>query len=390
MRFELFFSRTFRVPMKAEDVIQEARDTAASPYARFRKSLPEGRKPMGYACPFIPEELIHAAGMLPLRVYGRSADLGGADRYLPSQCCEVARAMVSSVAGGELRFLESMVFGFCCDTIRAAAGTLQARPGFETFFLNIPTRLNGPGVRDYLVREIAAFGTSMAVRLDLKPDPEKLRSSICVYRENDALLHQLRRLRLEKPRALSGSDYVALTVMGQVMPKEEHNERLSVLLEAFRSGKEFNETGGGKRVLVAGLLNGNVEYLRRLESLGLDIVDDDLCEASRSLAEETPAETDPLYSVADRILSRYCPVKIKDGLDSATLWAEKCSRSGAEAVVVFLFRFCDPQYMEYATGKPGLKERGIPCAVVEVGLDGMGGGQADTRLEAFIESLGSQ
>ena len=51
-----------------------------------------GKKLFGYFCNYTPEELIYAAGFIPLRIRGSSENIELADAHLPSICCSFMRS----------------------------------------------------------------------------------------------------------------------------------------------------------------------------------------------------------------------------------------------------------------------------------------------------------
>ena len=55
----------------------------ADPLELSRRWSREGRKVIGCLDSYIPEEFIHAAGMIPLRILGSTANVTLADSYLP-------------------------------------------------------------------------------------------------------------------------------------------------------------------------------------------------------------------------------------------------------------------------------------------------------------------
>ncbi|HQJ10185.1 MAG TPA: 2-hydroxyacyl-CoA dehydratase, partial [Deltaproteobacteria bacterium] len=67
------------------DLIEISRNPIA--YARTMKS--SGRKIIGYFCSYMPEEIVHAAGLHPMRLFGTKGDTSPADRHLQSYCCSL-------------------------------------------------------------------------------------------------------------------------------------------------------------------------------------------------------------------------------------------------------------------------------------------------------------
>jgi len=165
---------------------------------------------------------------------------------------------------------------------------------------------------------------------------------------------------------------------------------LKELLKALKTRREdFTRPGGDKkkRIILSGFLNNDIDLVRRIENLGVSIVDEDLCEGSRSLTSGKALDLAPTHIIADRILSRYCPVKSEFKMNYSELLIKKFRENAAEGIVIFLYRFCDPQYMEYAMAKPKLIDANIPTLVLEPVIGGDNFKQIETRLEAFIESI---
>ena len=62
-----------------------------------------GRKLVGYFCSLTPEELIYAAGLIPVRIRGTVENISLADAHLPSFCCSYMRGAIDQVLRGRSR-----------------------------------------------------------------------------------------------------------------------------------------------------------------------------------------------------------------------------------------------------------------------------------------------
>jgi benzoyl-CoA reductase subunit C len=338
----------------------------------------------------VPEEILHAAGCIPVRILGKHTGMDISEKYIPSQCCEFVKNIISSFDKGIFSFLEAAAFGFCCDTMQVASSILKERRLVEIFQLNIPTKFGGESARNYLIKENDRFRKSVEERLYITIREEALSESTRIYRENDRLLRQLKDFRNTFSESLSASDFLAVLSMGYFIPKETHNAYLKELLKVLTTKDgDFNKPAGSrkKRIILSGFLNNDIDLVRRIENLGVSIVDDDLCEGSRYMSACDESESSPVQVVADRLLSRYCPVKNGFETDYSERLISRYRENAAQGIVIFLYRFCDPQYMEYAMAKPNLADKDIPTLVLEPVIDGDNFKQIETRLEAFIESL---
>ena len=376
--------------MPGNQLIKKAHRIADDPYGFIKARSKEKKRYIGYTCLFVPEEILHAAGFIPIRIFGKHKGLDTSEKYIPSQCCDFVKNLTSSFDKGTFSFLEAAVFGFCCDTMQVTSSILKERRLIEVFQINIPTKFGGALARNYLIKEIDLFRRSMEERLKITITEEALYESIRIYQENDSLLGQLKDFKKTASGSLAGSDFLAALSMGCFIPKEAHNAYLKELLEALKARSEnvTRPTGDKKkRIILSGFLNNDIDLVRRIENLGVSIVDEDLCEGSRSLTSGKALDLAPTHLIADRILSRYCPVKSEFKMDYSEQLIKKYRENAAEGIVIFLYRFCDPQYMEYAMAKPRLIDANIPTLVLEPVIGGDNFKQIETRLEAFIESI---
>ena len=88
------------------------------------KNKNPGRKAIGYFPVYVPAELIHAAGMLPVGMFGAggAVEIDHADARIQSFVCSVCRSTLELGLTGRLEKLEGMIFGSICDVARNLSG----------------------------------------------------------------------------------------------------------------------------------------------------------------------------------------------------------------------------------------------------------------------------
>ena len=93
-------------------------------YAREWKAAEEGRKVVGYMPVYVPNEIIHAAGMLPLGILGGgdAMEVIHGDAYYQSYICRIPRSTVELGIMKNLDFVDGMLFPSLCDVIRNLSG----------------------------------------------------------------------------------------------------------------------------------------------------------------------------------------------------------------------------------------------------------------------------
>ena len=93
-----------------------------------------GKKVIGYYCTYIPEELLHAADLLPFRIRStgnKDTDLG--DIYMVRFTCSYVRATLDMALRGIYDFLDGFLVCNSCD---------HSRRMFELFNLKVFNREN--------------------------------------------------------------------------------------------------------------------------------------------------------------------------------------------------------------------------------------------------------
>ena len=100
------------------DVLRQFHEISDNPgtYASALKN--QGKKIIGYFCSYTPEEIIHAAGLHPMRLFGTKDDIHLADKHLQSYSCSLVRGALADVLSGRLDFLDGTVFPHTCDSIQ--------------------------------------------------------------------------------------------------------------------------------------------------------------------------------------------------------------------------------------------------------------------------------
>jgi benzoyl-CoA reductase/2-hydroxyglutaryl-CoA dehydratase subunit BcrC/BadD/HgdB len=385
--------------MTAKEIIQETFEILKSPYDYVKLENDPDVRYFGFNCIYVPEEILHAAGFVPIRLFGCSDKISFAEKYIPSHCCELVRGMISGFDRNVFNFLEAAAFGFCCDTMQVASNIIMERFNVDIFEINVPAKLDHNFAKKYLIQEINEFRNAIENRFKVSLDKESLNQSLEIYQENNRLMLELKDISTMNPGLISGAARMCVQSLGSFIPKEAHNHKLKTIIDWFRDEswrfekqkqkqKQKKKKIKIKRVLAAGYIQNNMALLKEIEHLGVSICDDDLCEVSRCLTFEKESDKEPVDAIADRILSRFCPGKQKYGEDFADVLIKKYRKSCADGIIIFLPRFCDPQHLEYAATRYKLEQADVPFMIVDpTGIENILFGQIETRIEAFIEKI---
>lgn len=355
---------------------------AHTPLTAWSEHYPEQRA-VGYMCTYVPEEMIHAAGFVPVRVRTNPQVPTHADGHIQSYTCALCRSALDQLLRGELHFLAGMVLAHTCDTMQALADmwalNIEADKSWVETVM-VPTNLVTPSARPYLIAELKRFRDRLATHSGRPISDETLQSSIALYNEKRRLLDRLNVLR----DRLTAAEFYSVVDAGTKMPPELFVPLLAELVE--RLG-DSTPRSGSPRVMLVGAVLDDPTLLDVLDELGAQVTDDDLCTGTRSFATvETEAEA-PLEAVADRLLKRLpCPVKYQPQMPRGPRLQQRVQETRTDGVIFVLPKFCDPHAFDYVLVKADLEAAGVPFLHLETEQT-PAAGQIRTRVQAFLEML---
>jgi benzoyl-CoA reductase/2-hydroxyglutaryl-CoA dehydratase subunit BcrC/BadD/HgdB len=367
-------------------IIQELGEIASWNYPEIASHLPPERRALAYFCPFVPEELIQAAGAVPIRLMDTPVKISHAQAHLPAYCCHFVKSALENYLRGDLDFLRGVIFSQSCDSMKGLADiwSLKGRLSFQSNLM-VPARLDSPLARDYFKIELEELKKTLEDRLG-KITRENLQESVRLF---NLLREQIRKLygRMRSdPLRMSGEDLARIIQAGYRMDRDRYLEILSRLLELWP------EQPLGKSPAVPLFLSGNVAHsagwFSLIDEAGGRIVQDDLCTGGRLLRLQTREDLDPLEALVERYFSAYiCPTKYQGPFAHQETLFQEIKESGAKGVIFLFFKYCEPYYFDYPDLKKYLEAQGLPTLLLEIEDPSQAREQLKIRLQAFVEML---
>ncbi|MGQ9857789.1 MAG: 2-hydroxyacyl-CoA dehydratase subunit D [Thermodesulfobacteriota bacterium] len=346
-----------------------------------------GGKVIGHLLPDVPEEIIHAAGGLPLALEGAGVAISEAQAVLPGYTCSHAMGLVEMGLKGELDFIDGLVIPYVCDTTRNLYHTWSHRfPDRSHDFLRLPKRLEHPGVRDYLRAEFRRLASSLGRITGHTPTEEDLSLSLQTYERSRAQLRRAYHLHRKIPSLWTGERIWLLTTSAMRTPREEH----LCWMEALPWDAQPPEKPDGKvPIYVRGKVWDPPVILEMMDKLGLVIVADEMLSGFRSIAGNTDESQEPL----DALISRHLSLPLYPGYHREPFrivqdFLARVKGSGARGVLFLNPKFCEASGFDLPDLQKALEKEGIPSLALETSARGGSEAQIRVRLEAFREMIG--
>jgi len=367
-------------------ILKEFETITSKGYREIASFLPKDRVPFGFFCPYVPEELIHAAGALPFRLMGTAIKMSHAQAHLPTNCCHLVKSSLESLLQGELDFLKGIIFSHSCDAMQGLADiwALQKRIPLQ-FNLMIASRLNSEPSRIYLRSEIERFKNFLESNVG-KITPQDLKASIRLFNRIREKVAEIYARRPKWYREISGSDFARIIRAGYLMDRRRYLELLDEFLNVLPETPEGTEDS--VPVYLAGNMTHDAPYFSYIEEAGAVIVQDDLCSGTRFLRLMVPEDIDPMEGLTNRYFTSFvCPNKHQGAHAHAETLLGEVQKSGAKGVIFLLYKYCESHFFDYPDLKQALESKGIPTLLLEVEDPSFSVGQLKTRIQAFIEML---
>lgn len=357
---------------------------------RWLEANPDG-KVLGHFQVYFPEEIAHAAGMLPLKIVGGSSSLQirQADARFAAFVCSIIRSSLELVLSGRADFLSLFVTLPICDASRHSCGVWARNfPGLPCQVLYLPHNLRSAYAREYLEGEYRRIAGIVEEITGRPVSAEALRASIEVYNENRRLLRELYRIKRETPWLISCVEAYLLTRAGAVIPPEEHSALLRRALPSIlaRDAKPQDKI----RVVFEGGFceQPPLEMLAVIQD-ACYVVDDDLMIGLRWLLEDVPTDGDPFAALAESYIERssYSPVQRDPEKPKEKMLIRRIREADAEAAIVAAAKMCEPGLEEQVAYSRALDEAEIPHLVMEFEEKTTVFEQVRMEVETFAESL---
>jgi len=353
---------TAEIVERAEDLYEDLNFTAA----REWKEADPTRKVIGYLPVYIPRELIHAAGMLPLGIMGGGDNLEviHGDAYYQSYICRIPRSTVELGLSGRLDFVDGMLFPSICDVIRNLSGMWKMLfPDVYSKYFDVPQTYEDEIGGTFYIGEMRELLHDLGKLAGREITGEEVNNSIAVFNENRKLVNELYDLRAAVPWQAPASEAYLVIRAGLVLPVEEHSIMLRQYIDAAKAEKRPMKDNS--KVIVTGMFceQPPLNLIKSLELSGCYVVDDDFMLVSRWLTHDVPTDGDPIYNLSQAFLHHSMSTAAKyepDLEEKGQFLVRAVKRTGAEGVIFASTSFCDPALLDRPMLQTVLSEADIP------------------------------
>ena len=344
-----------------------------------------GRKAVGCFPEYVPSELVYAAGMFPVGLWGGNVEISLAKEYVPAFCCSVLMSNLEYGLNGTYKDLDAVIVPSLCDTLKCLGQNFKVGvPSIKHIQFAYPQMRKIEAGITFLENEYGRVLTALEEISGTKVTEALISDAITVFNNNRKALRRFVDVASEHTDVITPFSRNAVIKSGYFMEKPQHTALVNELCDALSA---LPVSKAGKRVLLSGIMADDAELLKIMSDCGLSVACDDLAQETRQFRYDVPIDGgSAMYRLAKWWqVFEGCSLAYDPEKKRIDMIIDDVAKYSANGVIICMMKFCDPEEYDYPLIKEALENKGIPCLYME--LDQKAEAQAQTRIQAFSEII---
>jgi len=370
-------------------VIKVFEDLLETPQNRLvEQASQDGRIPIGYSCSFVPEALLMADRLFPVRLHAPGvAGTELADNYLSSLVCSYTRSILEFAMDDRYDLIRGWVTVPSCAHMQRFIDNLEylKRPDF-IHVIDAPRKVNESTLK-WHEEELHMLADKLSSHFSVDMGKASLMKAIDEWNRFCVIMNRIGDLRKTPNPPITGSEFHRVVMASLASPKDlilPHIEAFYREIENRESTRKYRA-----RLMVVGGHLHDPEFIRIIESQGGLVVADRFCTGSIPGLIPVHVNGDPIRALAEHTFEKtLCPRMMEDFDRRLNNILDTVKEYRVDGVVIEIIKFCDLWGVDSMPLVSALRKVGIPVLKLEREYRTTGEGQLRTRVQAFIESMG--
>jgi benzoyl-CoA reductase/2-hydroxyglutaryl-CoA dehydratase subunit BcrC/BadD/HgdB len=358
----------------------------------------KGGKVVGTFCEFVPNEIIHAAGAIPIQLScGFSEAIQPANDLLSDAgLCPLMRSSLGTMMTESSTYYEAsdmIVNPTPCDAKLKMGEIIQDLVPVVT--MNVPRVKDSFSARKQWIQEVWNLKERVEQLVQKKIKKQTLRESIETYQAAQNVWRKFWDIR-KKGNVIWGRQSLLvswLTYIDDIQRWTLNMNKLNSELEKRITEKRFVCGDDTPRVMLAGspIIWPNWKILNLVEESGAYIACDELCSGMRVLWDHTVVDEWTEKGMMDAVADKYflpctCPC-FSPNLEREENMLRRIEEYRVDGVIFHVLKGCHLNSMDAAKTSVYLKKNDIPMLKIESEYDEGDREQLRIRIEAFLEMI---
>ena len=371
--------------------------------SRAKELKKEGKKVIGYLDIYPVLEMLTALDSVPFRILGdMSEPITRADAYLPTVVCPFLRSCLDLGFKGRYDFLDGVVMAHTCEVAEKMAHIwrIYLNPPYA-HFIDTPHTAHEVAQRQHK-KLLEDFKKTLESFTGKTLTEASLHEAIKIHNQQRALVRELYDLRKPDPPLISGAETLQVMVALASLPVAEGNELLNQVISEVKE-RQDGPPKQPARLLIWGSMIDNTALIDMIESIGANVVMDDIGMGSRAYFPPVELTDDPLDGLACRylvalksprtfretVLSEANRKDYMTDLENRFGYLKDYAKEwNVNGVILEVLRYCDSHGYEVPGLRDYLDSIGLPSIYLEHDYSQSALAQLRTRVQAFLEIIG--
>lgn len=374
-----------------DEITQDFADSRASNMLRIKEAKDGGRKVVGIYCGYCPQELILAAGAIPVGLCGTSEEpIATAEEHLPRNLCPLIKSSYGFAISDTCPFFHfsDLVIGeTTCDGKKKMFEIMQdIKP---VHVMQLPHLNNTEASFALWVEEVRILKSRLEEDLQVEISDEDIWRAIDIINQERSAMKAMFDLNRADPPPLTGLELLTFAWSRNFSSdKQEMIDNLNGLTEEVRL-RPKNGSVPAPRVLLTGcpVGLGCEKVITITENLGANIVAMENCSGYKTLELETDCSgADPIIALAEKYLAIPCSC-MSPNPHRLELIVSMIEDFSVDAVIDLTWQACHTYNIEaYEVGKL-VKQKGLPYLHLESDYSASDLENLQVRIEAMLEMV---
>lgn len=343
-----------------------------------------GKRAVGWVAPYGPEELIYAAGCIPVALWGGQVEIKNARTYLPPFACSIMQSIMEYETNGTYdEVLSAVTIPAVCDTLKCFGQKWKGKCPAIPFVH--PQNRTLSCAADFLCSEYNLVRKKLEEILNVTITDAAVGEAICLYNDYRSTMRRFTAVAAEHMDVITPAIRHKVIKAAHFADKKAYIPLVTALIDELE--KLPKNQFAGKKLVLSGLLFEPASLLDIFKGYGAGVVADDLAQESRQFSCDVPYDPDPVRAMARQWQNRVCTFAYDPRKTRVTRLIQLARAHAADGIVIGLMKFCDPEEYDVPIIMDACREANIPLLVVDIDQQAIGDEQIQTRVQAFLEGM---
>ncbi len=366
--------------------LQYLKEVAANPAKQLKQYLDAGKQVIGCFPYYTPEVFADAAGIVPMGMWGAQTEFSLSKKYLVAFACPIMQSCMELGLNGTYKGVKAVMIPTMCDTLRCV--TQDFKMGVKDCVcipFTYPQNRKIAASVTYLTEELSQVKSRIEEIYGVEITEADMQASIEVYNRHNWEMRRFAKLANDHLDVINPIVRHEVFKSAWFMTKAEHLDVVKEINDELEALPVYEFTG--KRVVLSGITAEPESFLQILADQNMAVVADDLAQEMRQYRTDIPEGDHAVQRLALQWNDRIDPMAHDDDIKRLELLENLIEDNGAQAVIICLMKFCDPEEYEYVAYNKYLRSKGYPVLSIDIDQQPNSYDQARTRIQTLAEML---